>query len=210
MADEQPPILNAMAFIDGQNLFRHAMEAFGHYYPNYDPKKLHHAICDFYGWRPTLTRFYTGVPNQLDDESGAARWSNHILAMKRAGIKVTTRQLRYRSKEAYNKNGDLEEIRIAQEKGIDIRIALDVVSLALKQQYDVAIIFSQDQDLAEIVPEIAEISKFQSRHIKLVSAFPTSASASSHRGIDKTDWFPMDQEFYDACLDPKDYRSKKP
>ena len=27
----------AVSFIDGQNLFRHAKDAFGHHHPSYDP-----------------------------------------------------------------------------------------------------------------------------------------------------------------------------
>lgn len=208
MESVQPPPLYAMAFIDGQNLYRHAKEAFGYHFPNYDPAALHQAICAARGWKPTLVRFYTGVPDQLHDKPGALRWSNHILAMKRKGIHVTTRTLRYREKEAYDENGDLQKIVTAQEKGIDLRIALDVVSCSLTKQFDVGIIFSQDQDLNEIVSEIEKISKQQNRNIKLVSAFPVSDTATSKRGIYKTDWFRMNKDFYDVCLDSSDYRPK--
>jgi hypothetical protein len=88
-------------------------------------------------------------------------------------------------------------------------LALDVFGKAVKRQYDVAIIFSQDQDLAGLVPAVRDIAAEQSRYIKLVSAYPVSASASSRRGINGTDWFEMDREFYDRCLDPRDYRPKK-
>jgi len=60
---------NVMAFFDGQNLYQHAKEAFGHYHPNYDPLKLHKAVCAANGWRAKLTRFYTGVPSMLHDRS---------------------------------------------------------------------------------------------------------------------------------------------
>ena len=36
----EPPIKRTVAFIDGQNLFHGAREAFGHTYPNYDVKAL--------------------------------------------------------------------------------------------------------------------------------------------------------------------------
>ena len=34
----EPAIKRAVSFFDGQNLFRRAKAAFGHYHPNYDPK----------------------------------------------------------------------------------------------------------------------------------------------------------------------------
>jgi len=47
-----------MGFFDAQNLSRHAKDAFGHFHPNFDPKKLHAAVCVANGWTPNLTRFY--------------------------------------------------------------------------------------------------------------------------------------------------------
>jgi len=38
---------------------------------------------------------------------------------------------------------------VAEEKGIDVRIAIDLIRLAHGAVYDVAILMSQDQDLAE-------------------------------------------------------------
>ncbi len=197
MSFPEPSIKNAMAFFDGQNLYQHAKEAFGHYHPNYDPVKLHHAVCAANGWRPTLTRFYTGVPSRTESPMWASYWSNRVLALKRAGVHVTTRPIRYRKQSITDPQGVEEIIVTPQEKGIDVRLALDVVSLARKRQFDVAIIFSEDQDLQEVVQEVAEISKEQSRWILLACAFPAGPNASSKRGIDKADWFEMDQAFYE-------------
>jgi hypothetical protein len=36
----EPDIQRAVLFIDGQNLYRHANDAFGHHHPNYDPRRL--------------------------------------------------------------------------------------------------------------------------------------------------------------------------
>jgi uncharacterized LabA/DUF88 family protein len=213
---QEPATKNVVAFIDGQNLYRHAKDAFGHHHPNYDPIRLHEAVCKSHGWRKTLTRFYTGVPSQLESPMWAAYWSNRVLAMKRVGIHVTTRPIRYH-KEAVkdqdgkiilNKDGTPKTITMPQEKGIDVRLALDLVSLARTKQFDIALIFSQDQDLQEVVRELADIAKEQNRWMRIACAFPGGPNASSTRGIDKTDWFVMDQEFYDQCLDPRDYRPK--
>lgn len=204
MAEDRPRY--AMAFIDGQNLFQHAMAAFGHYHPNYDPLKLHHAVCESRGWKPNLVRFYTGIPDQQRDPMWGGYWASRILSMKRNGILTTTRPLRYREKEAYNEYGDLESVVVAQEKGIDVRLALDIVGLALSKQYDVAVIYSQDQDLNEVVDEVNSIAKSQEREITIACAFPDSDSASYRRGINKTEWVRIDQAMYDSCLDGRDYR----
>ena len=47
-------------------------------------------------------------------------------------------------------DGTPKMITTAHEKGIDVRLALDVVALARKRQFDIALIFSQDQDLQEL------------------------------------------------------------
>lgn len=93
-----------------------------------------------------------------------------------------------------------------REKGIDIRICLDIVRMARKHQFDVAVVFSQDQDLSEVAREIRAIAADSANWLKMVSAFPANPTASSRRGINNTDWFPMSKRFYDACLDPRDCR----
>ena len=198
-----------MAFFDVQNLYRHAKDAFqvddscGYHHPNFDPIKLHKKVAENFGCTPTLTRFYTGVPPASESEMWSGYWSNRVLALKRAGVFVETRKLRYHQETLAD--GTIKTI--PQEKGIDIRISLDLVSCARRKEFDVAIIFSQDQDLAEAVKEVNEIVKGQTgRNVEVVSAFPDSHIASSARGIDKTKWFKFDRAFYDLCVDPKDYR----
>jgi uncharacterized LabA/DUF88 family protein len=197
-----------MGFFDGQNLYQHAKDAFGHHHPNYDPLKLHAAVCTERGWQPNLVKFYTGIPSVEESAMWSAYWSNRVLAMKRAGIVVTTRPLRYRKQEAYDENGALKTITVPQEKGVDVRLALDVVKAARRRQFDVAVIYSQDQDLCEVVEEIKEIANEQGRRIVVACAFPSGPNATAGRGIDRTDWVRMTQTFYDACLDPRDYRPR--
>ena len=199
----------AMAFIDGQNLFQHAKDAFGHFHPNYDPKKLHAAVCSHFGWTPNLVRFYTGVPLPQHSEMWAGYWSNRILSLKRQGVNCTTRKLRYHREEVTEADGSIREIYTPQEKGVDVRLALDLVKFGRKKNFDVAVLFSQDQDLAEVVDEIKEIASEQEREIEIYCPFPSGPSASSRRGVDRTNWFPMDEDFYNKCLDPRDYRPPK-
>ena len=198
-----------MAFFDCQNLYRHAKDAFGHHHPNFDPVKLHAAVCAERGWTPNLVRFYTGVPDPSISPMWAAYWSNRVLALKRAGVFVTTRPIRYHRELRTLADGSQEEIVTPQEKGIDVRLALDLVARARKREFSVAVIYSQDQDLCEVVQEIKDIAAEQNRWMRIACAFPQGPNASSRRGIDKTDWIGMDQAFYDACLDPRDYRPRR-
>ena len=134
----EPKTKRAVSFIDGQNLFRHAKDAFGHHHPNYDPLLLAEAVCARQGWFSQQVRFYTGLA----------------------------------------RNGDL----------------------------DVAIVFSQDQDLAEVASEIRDIARSTNRWLKIASAYPGSSTATPRKGIDRTDWIVLDRRVYDRCLDPRDYR----
>ena len=206
---EEPAAKKAVAFIDGQNLYHHAKAAFGHTHPNFDPNRLFDAICRRMGWLNGGVRFYTGVPPAKNDPFWHGYWSNRLLAMRRNGIHVTSRPLRYYREEIQRDNDETTVIGVPVEKGIDVRLALDVIRLARERQYDVGLIFSQDQDLAEVVPDVRDISRAQKRWIKLVSAFPSGPNASARRGIHGTDWLRISQDEYDACLDLRDYRPNK-
>ena len=59
----EPDIKGAVSFIDGQNLYRHAKDAFGHHHPNYHPRGLADAVCADRGWINHGARFYTGIPS---------------------------------------------------------------------------------------------------------------------------------------------------
>ena len=124
--------------------------------------------------------------------------------MRRAGIVVTSRPLRYRVETVRLPDGSVHDIPVEREKGIDLRLGLDVVRMACNAELDVAIVFSQDQDLAEVAGEVRDISRSADRWLKVVSAFPHGPNATSTRGIDRSGWFRMDREFYDASLDPGD------
>lgn len=203
------PRPQAITFIDGQNLFHAAKEAFGYTYPNYDVLKLSRAVCSQQGWNLKQVRFYTGIPDPGDNAFWHHFWSKKLLAMSRQGIEVYARPLRYRNRSFTLPDGTQHTILVGEEKGIDVRMALDIIRMAHRQEYDVALIFSQDQDLTEVAKEIRVIGEEQGRFIRIASAFPRSPASRNKRGIDKTDWIPIDRAMYDACLDPRDYRPKR-
>lgn len=206
----EPPAIRVVAFVDGQNLYHSAREAFGYTYPNYDIGKLAKAVCAAKGWQLNQTRFYTGVPDLRDNPFWHGFWSNKLLAMRRAGITVFSRALRYRNQRVELLNGSVHTFLVGEEKGVDVRIALDIIRMAHRAEYDAALVFSQDQDLSEAAEEIRVIAREQNRWIKVVSCYPVSPTIRNRRGIDKTDWFQIDRALYDSCTDPRDYRPKKP
>ena len=198
----------AIAFIDGQNLFFAAKEAFGHTYPNYDVKVLINRICSEQGWVPSEIRFYTGVPEAADNSFWNHFWRAKLAQMGRSGVTVYSRPLRYSNVVVNLPNGKAGAKLVGREKGIDIRIALEMVRAAYEIRCDVMLLLSQDQDLTEAVDEVKAIGKRFNKTIHVACAYPCSPTAVNTRGIDRTQWIKIDRACYDACLDPRDYRPK--
>ncbi|HOX40390.1 MAG TPA: NYN domain-containing protein [Candidatus Brocadiia bacterium] len=205
----EPTVKRAHVFIDGQNLFHAAKEAFGYAFPNYDIGKLTLEVCKQNCWQLDQIRFYTGIPDKEDDPFWNHFWTAKLSAMGRQGVKVFSRPLRYRNQTVKLPDGSNLTFLVGQEKGVDIRIALDVVSSVRRKDCDVAVVFSQDQDLSEVADEVRMIAREQGRWIKIATAFPVSPTAHNRRGVNKTDWVRIDRKTYDACIDPNDYRPKK-
>lgn len=205
----EPLVKRAIAFFDGQNLFYAAKKAFGYMWPNYDPRLLAETVCRDQGWHLQETRFYTGFPSKLDDAFWNHFWTAKLAQMGREGIRTFSRHLKYRNQTVAIPGGGTTTVLVGSEKGIDVRLALDIVAAARDNICDVALIFSQDQDLSEVADEVRAISVQQSRWIKLACAFPMSPTYSNTRGINKTDWVRLERVVYDSCLDTRDYRPRR-
>ena len=130
-------------------------------------------------------------------------------ATKPQGTEIFSRPLRYRNKSFTTPSGSIHTFLVGDEKGIDVRLAVDVMRSAHCKEYDVALIFSQDQDYSEMADELRVISREQNRWIHIASAYPDSPTVRNRRGINKTDWIKIDKVTYDQCIDPRDYRPSK-
>ncbi len=188
--------------MDGQNLFHSVRETFGYTYPNYDVKKLAEKICELKQWKLSEIHFYTGIPDAKVKPYWQSFWTTKMSVMGTQGVKTFSRKLQYSN----ISNNHSKPILIGREKGIDIRIALDVTRVTLEDCCDVAVILSQDQDLSEVAKEVRYIAKKENRWIKIASAFPVSPTSRNNRGINNTDWIEIDRKMYDECIDPNDYR----
>jgi hypothetical protein len=149
------------------------------------------------------------VPSAADKPFWNHFWTAKMAVMGTRGVHTFSRPLRYRNQTISLSDGTLAVTLVGQEKGVDVRMALDIVRFALEGIYEVALIFSQDQDLSEAVDDVKKISMLQNRWIKPACAFPTSPTVHKTRGINGTDWIRIDRVTYDACIDPNDYRPKK-
>jgi uncharacterized LabA/DUF88 family protein len=195
-------IKRVAAFVDGQNLFNAAKMAFGYGFPNFDPIALAKLVCKQQSttaehWWLVKLHFYTGMPSRSKDSQRHLFWEAKIAAMGKHTELVQT----YSRPLVYRKG-------IGQEKGIDVKLAIDAVRLAHESAYDVALIFSQDQDFVEVATEIRRIASVQNRPITVACAYPVSPDYDNVRGIDKTDWIPIDRTLYDQAIDPVNYRTR--
>jgi uncharacterized LabA/DUF88 family protein len=89
------------------------------------------------------------------------------------------------------------------EKGIDVRLAVDMIRFFREGQYDVALVFSRDKDLAEAVDEVKRLAAAAEATVTLASAFPSRDGTGS--GIPGTLHIPIPQAEYDSCRDPRNY-----
>jgi len=202
----EPATKRAIAFVDGQNLFYAAKYAFGYTFPNYDIPALAEAVCRRSGWALAGIHFYTGIPSVQDDPFWNHFWNAKLAVMGTRGVTTFSRHLRYRNQTVVLPDGTSITVLVGQEKGIDVRLALDVVRLGREGAYDVAVVFSQDQDLSEVADEVRAVSIVQQRWIKVASAFPVSPTYSNTRGVNRTEWVRFDRSVYDKCIDRIDYR----
>ncbi len=109
-------------------------------------------------------RYYTGIhdPNRRPREHAAL--AARLERYRRDGAQVFPIPLRY------DPDGR------GREKGVDVRIALDLTRLAAKGLYDVAIIVSEDSDLDEAARDVYAL-RDEERWIAVENALPWSPRA---------------------------------
>ena len=193
-------MLNTILFFDGQHLYRSAKDAWrplpaigpsNYSWPSYDVAKLSSVLVSKDPQRVIREiRFYTGVPDPNADTRWHTFWTNKLRYLKSQGIEI------------YKGRVNSAE----QEKGVDVRIAIDLVRFTYEQKYDVAMIVSQDWDFGPAVSLAKEIARDQGRQLVFESCFPVGPGTPNTRGVPGTIWIEIDQATYDACFDPQDYR----
>lgn len=155
--------------------------------------------------------YYIGIPNPRDDKENNEWWTRKLSAMGRSGVKIERRYLKRR--ELTIELGGIVKYKATipklQEKGIDLKLGLDLVRMTRERSFDVAILFSQDGDLVEAIDEVHRIAKEQKRVVLVECAFPHAAGVDRYP-INKATPVRIEKALYDACIDPIDYRQSLP
>lgn len=193
-------MLNTILFFDGQHLYRSALRAWrplpaigpsNYSWPSYDVTKLSSVLVSRDPQRVIKEiRFYTGVPRLDVHARWHIFWTNKLRYLKSQGIEIYKGRINSAN----------------QEKGVDVRIAIDLIRLTYEQKYDVAMLVSQDWDFGPAVLLAKDIAKDQGRQLFFESCFPVGPGTANIRGVPGTNWIEIDQATYDACFDPRDYR----
>ena len=151
-----------VAFIDYQNAYRRARDAFHRHRtdPNwmgqFAPYALGELIANRSGDGDTdrmlrQVRVYRGVQNNSLDSQGYAANRRQIDAWRSNPlVSVITRPLRYPRDYPASP---------AQEKGIDVQLALDFVMMAVRDEYDVGVLMSNDTDLRPALEEVIRLER---------------------------------------------------
>jgi uncharacterized LabA/DUF88 family protein len=154
-----------VVFVDYQNMYRGARRAYGWegqpgHFGNLKPIGLARCAGNGVDRRLTQVRVYTGVPTTQRDRRG-----NRITQRRIAGwvsdnpslVQVFPRPLSYPPDEG-------------REKGVDVELAIDLVRLAMDDEFDVAVIASADTDLLPPIKFVLE--RFPDKKIETVAYEP--------------------------------------
>ena len=193
-------------FIDAQNAYMGAQRSF-HTGPRYhtdgqvDPKALGDLICS----RPPPghtrvlgeVRIYTGRPDSTKDPKTYGAHMRQCEAWERSGAVVVPRTLRY--------PGDWPQRR-AEQKGVDVELAIDFIAGTIDRSYDVGVIFSTDTDLRPAIEFVATRFKQYPRAEAVAWRGPGSNRALKARGERETWVHYLNYDDYLSVRDHTDYR----
>jgi uncharacterized LabA/DUF88 family protein len=146
-------------FIDYQNAYREARAAFRGLIDHpqrgqFDPFRLGELIAERNTRAPrelTQVRVYRGRPDRNRDPRTHGANVRQSVAQEVSGrnkVTVITRPLRYPADWPSH---------AAEEKGIDVALAVDFVMMAVRQEFDVGVIMSTDTDLKPALEAVVSL-----------------------------------------------------
>ena len=163
-----------VVFVDYQNAYRWARASFHnhrtdpHWLGQFDPEGLGNQITQASGasgWRRLeQVRVYRGMPDGRRDSKGYAAARRQIAQWEESAlVRVVSQPLRY-PRDYPNAP--------AQEKGVDVRLAVDFVMMAVRDEYDVGVLMSNDTDFR---PVLEEVEALDSKTVEVAAWRPLTA-----------------------------------
>lgn len=147
-----------VVFVDHQNVYRRARDAFHDHRSDprwmgqIDPNSLGSLIVELADdpqYELHQVRMYRGLPDSRKDRHGNRAANRQITEWRRDPlVTVTTRPLRYPRDYPTSP---------PQEKGIDVQLALDFAMMAVRGEYDVGVLMSNDTDLRPALEEVMNL-----------------------------------------------------
>lgn len=191
-----------VVFVDYQNTYRSARDAFHdhalnpHWLGQIHPTAFGQLLIRLSG-DPERTlgqvRMYRGLPSNKQDPRGYAAARRQIAAWETLPqTHVTARSLRYPR--------DYPRER-PEEKGIDVRIALDFYSMAVRREYDVGVLMSLDTDLLPALEEVERMGGGPSAEVAAWSPLGRHLHVKGSRI--PCIW--VDEDHYRTIQDDRDY-----
>lgn len=199
-----------VVFLDWQNVYRGAREAFCRYgAPNWqgqvDPLALGQLIAADSPFDRQLhqVRIYRGQPDATRDPRGYAANARQAAAWRKSPlVKVSLRTLRY----PYGWPDSHQPGEKPQEKGIDVALAIDFVSMAIAGEFEVGVLMSTDTDLKPALEVVAQLTPKQGVRAE-VAAWSSSGNHGRRLSINSRrlycHW--LGQDAYDQIADATNY-----
>lgn len=154
-------------FFDWQNCYHLARLAFHHdsdptRLGNFRPKAMAELLADkgpasIPRREVTFVGVYVGAPDPRKDAKGAAAQSRRVASWSAEPgppLVAKTRGLRYPPG---------RPLSDAEEKGIDVQLAIDAMVMAVRDEYDVAILASADTDLLPVVEGLVALKELNGK-----------------------------------------------
>ena len=185
-------------FVDYQNAYMQARRCFAthgarHPVGQFHPVALGELIGARLGVSLGQVRVYRGLPHPRHDNRAFTAADRQINAWRRdPRTAVITRPLRYR--------GALPP----EEKGIDVRLAVDFVAMALRGEYEIAVLLSHDTDLVPAVEAVLEL--VPAVPVQVAAWAPSSRRVNRLRIPGRSLWcHELSAADYAAVADGRDY-----
>ena len=181
-----------MVFIDGSNLYHGLKEALGH--ARVDFQRFCSLLCGS-SRRLVHVNYYNVPLRQADDPARYARQQKFFAQLRKIPyFTIHLGRLVDRGREESCPNcSEKYTVKYQTEKGVDVQIASHMLTFAFDNQYDTAILVSEDGDFAPVVAEVLRLNK-QVENAAFPRRLPSFLSGRCSRVIR------LDDAFLQPCL----------